>query len=247
MTHSLLEVDDLDPVRLGAVLDNAVGVEGRSDRVPSVLAGKGVAALFEKPSARTRISIEMAVATLGGHPDLHPRPKKSGSTRASRSRTSPARWRAMCVVDRGARLRPPRAGAHGGRRRRPDHQPAFGPRPSVPGARRSADAARALRPARRPPRRVRRRRQQRRRVARVRGRALGSRAPGRVAGGLRARCRRRRARPQPGRHDRAHRRSRRRGARRRRDLHRRLDVDGAGGRTGAAAARVRRLHRSTRR
>ena len=33
-----------------------------------MLAGRGVAALFEKPSARTRISIEMAVATLGGHP-----------------------------------------------------------------------------------------------------------------------------------------------------------------------------------
>ena len=37
-------------------------------RIPRVLAGQGVAALFEKPSARTRISIEMAVATLGGHP-----------------------------------------------------------------------------------------------------------------------------------------------------------------------------------
>ncbi len=33
-----------------------------------MLAGQGVAALFEKPSARTRISIEMAVWTLGGHP-----------------------------------------------------------------------------------------------------------------------------------------------------------------------------------
>jgi ornithine carbamoyltransferase len=36
--------------------------------VPQALAGKGVAALFEKPSARTRISVEMAVWTLGGHP-----------------------------------------------------------------------------------------------------------------------------------------------------------------------------------
>ncbi|MEP7315310.1 MAG: ornithine carbamoyltransferase [Sphingomicrobium sp.] len=32
------------------------------------LSGKGVALLFEKPSARTRHSIEMAVASLGGHP-----------------------------------------------------------------------------------------------------------------------------------------------------------------------------------
>jgi len=32
------------------------------------LAGKGVAMLFEKPSARTRNSMEMAVVQLGGHP-----------------------------------------------------------------------------------------------------------------------------------------------------------------------------------
>ena len=33
-----------------------------------MLAGKGVAVLFEKPSARTRNSVEMAVVQLGGHP-----------------------------------------------------------------------------------------------------------------------------------------------------------------------------------
>jgi ornithine carbamoyltransferase len=42
-----------------------------------VLAGHGIAALFEKPSARTRISIEMAVATLGGHP-IYIRPEEVG-------------------------------------------------------------------------------------------------------------------------------------------------------------------------
>jgi ornithine carbamoyltransferase len=35
---------------------------------PPVLAGQGVALLFEKPSARTRNSTEMAVFQLGGHP-----------------------------------------------------------------------------------------------------------------------------------------------------------------------------------
>ena len=34
----------------------------------SPLAGKGVALIFEKPSARTRNSLEMAVVQLGGHP-----------------------------------------------------------------------------------------------------------------------------------------------------------------------------------
>jgi len=68
MTSSFLEVDDLDPARLGAVLDEAMVWKADSTRVPAVLAGQGVAALFEKPSARTRISIEMAIATLAGHP-----------------------------------------------------------------------------------------------------------------------------------------------------------------------------------
>ena len=68
MSRSFLEVDDIDPVRLGAVLDRAIAWKVDPGQVPAALAGRGVAALFEKPSARTRLSIEMAVATLGGHP-----------------------------------------------------------------------------------------------------------------------------------------------------------------------------------
>ncbi len=68
MTAQLLEIDDLDPVRLRRILDDAIAWKADPGAVPPVLAGKGVAALFQKPSARTRVSIEMAVATLGGHP-----------------------------------------------------------------------------------------------------------------------------------------------------------------------------------
>ena len=68
MTAHLLEVDDLDPVRLRRILDDAVAWKSEPSSIPPVLAGRGVAALFQKPSARTRISIEMAIATLGGHP-----------------------------------------------------------------------------------------------------------------------------------------------------------------------------------
>jgi len=58
-----LEVDDLTTDELGLVLDLA------EEAKPSqVLAGKGMALLFEKPSARTRNSMEMAVVQLGGHP-----------------------------------------------------------------------------------------------------------------------------------------------------------------------------------
>lgn len=62
MRH-LLEIDDLTPAELVEVLDLAAD---SGDARP--LAGKGVALIFEKPSARTRNSMEMAVVQLGGHP-----------------------------------------------------------------------------------------------------------------------------------------------------------------------------------
>jgi ornithine carbamoyltransferase len=68
MTAHLLEVDDLDPVRLRRIIDDALAWKSEPGAIPPVLAGRGAAALFQKPSARTRISIELAVATLGGHP-----------------------------------------------------------------------------------------------------------------------------------------------------------------------------------
>lgn len=59
----LLEVDDLTAAELAMVLDLS------ADPSPSrALEGKGTALLFEKPSARTRHSMEMAVVQLGGHP-----------------------------------------------------------------------------------------------------------------------------------------------------------------------------------
>jgi len=62
MRH-FLTVTDLDAGELAAVLDLATW-----DELPLVLQGRGVALIFEKPSNRTRQSMEMAVAQLGGHP-----------------------------------------------------------------------------------------------------------------------------------------------------------------------------------
>ncbi len=63
-----LEVDDLDPGTLAALLKQADAWKDAPDSIPALLTGRGVAMVFEKPSARTRASTEMAVATLGGHP-----------------------------------------------------------------------------------------------------------------------------------------------------------------------------------
>ena len=116
------------PARLGAVLDQAIAWKADPDRVPAVLAGHGIAALFEKPSARTRISIEMAVATLGGHP-IYIRPEEVGLD--SRESVEDVAAGRHVHDDRGSCLRPPHARAHGGRGRRPDRESALRSRPAL--------------------------------------------------------------------------------------------------------------------
>lgn len=63
--RNFLEVTDLNATELGRVLDLATRPIGK---LGSPLSGKGVALIFEKPSNRTRHSMEMAVTQLGGHP-----------------------------------------------------------------------------------------------------------------------------------------------------------------------------------
>ena len=60
---NLFDVDDLSPRAWDRVLELAL----RAPPQPT-LAAQGVALFFEKPSARTRNSTEMAVVDLGGHP-----------------------------------------------------------------------------------------------------------------------------------------------------------------------------------
>ena len=61
MKH-LLAIRDLSAGDLRAILDRS------QQPAPRVLQDKGVALYFEKPSARTRNSMELAAAQLGGHP-----------------------------------------------------------------------------------------------------------------------------------------------------------------------------------
>ena len=62
MSRDLLEIAALDAAALPELLDMAERPLG------TPLAGRGVAMLFEKPSARTRSSTEMAAVQLGAHP-----------------------------------------------------------------------------------------------------------------------------------------------------------------------------------
>ena len=61
--RSFLEVDDLTVEELNRVIDLCL-----APNPPKVLQGEGAALVFEKPSNRTRNSMEMAVHQLGGHP-----------------------------------------------------------------------------------------------------------------------------------------------------------------------------------
>lgn len=61
MRH-FLSISDLSAADLNRILELS------EQPAPRVLEGKGVALYFEKPSARTRNSMEVATAQLGGHP-----------------------------------------------------------------------------------------------------------------------------------------------------------------------------------
>ena len=63
MTRHLLDITDFTAGELRTILSLAERPE-----LPHALAGKGAALIFQKPSNRTRQSMEMAVVQLGGHP-----------------------------------------------------------------------------------------------------------------------------------------------------------------------------------
>jgi len=67
VTACFLDVDDLPAASLRRVLDRATAWKEEPGKVPPLLIGQAVAAVFEKPSARTRVSFEVAVTSLGGH------------------------------------------------------------------------------------------------------------------------------------------------------------------------------------
>ena len=66
--RDFLEIDELSHGELATLLDTMVAWKADPVTIPRALAGKGVALVFQKPSARTRNSGEMAVFALGGHP-----------------------------------------------------------------------------------------------------------------------------------------------------------------------------------
>jgi ornithine carbamoyltransferase len=68
MARHLLSIDDLTPDELQELLELTATVKVKPDDYADRLRRQAVALIFEKPSTRTRVSFEVAVASLGGHP-----------------------------------------------------------------------------------------------------------------------------------------------------------------------------------
>jgi ornithine carbamoyltransferase len=66
--RDLLSIDDLAPGELGTLLDLSSKAKAQPGDYAGRLAGRSVALIFEKPSTRTRVSFEVAVAETGGFP-----------------------------------------------------------------------------------------------------------------------------------------------------------------------------------
>jgi len=62
-----LSVDDLSPEELTELLGDAAAMKVKPEKHADALAGSHVALIFEKPSTRTRVSMEVGVSSLGGN------------------------------------------------------------------------------------------------------------------------------------------------------------------------------------
>ena len=151
MTRHFLEVDDLSPAELAggarAGRRRARPTPRRSRRCSRVGASRSCSR-SRRPGPACRATWRSLA--LGGHP-MSIRPDEVGIDTRESAEDVGAHAGRVLQPDRGAGLRPRRARAHGERRRRARREPALRPGAPLPGARRPADAAGALRHARRPP------------------------------------------------------------------------------------------------
>ena len=146
--RNVLTVTDLGADELTSLLALAQNLKARGREQMSLLRGKTLAMLFEKPSLRTRVSFEVAMTQLGGHAIAG-----TGGDFGIGTRETPED--AARVLSRYAdaivyRTHAPRA-ARALRRRvdRADRQRALRGGPPLPGLRRPAHDPRAVRNARR--------------------------------------------------------------------------------------------------
>lgn len=68
MKRNYLRVFDLSREEFISLINRAIELKSGIDRSKCPLIGKSIGMIFEKPSTRTRVSFEVAIYQLGGHP-----------------------------------------------------------------------------------------------------------------------------------------------------------------------------------
>lgn len=68
MKRDYLKVSDLNKDEFNRLLQRAIDLKSGIDFTKCPLIGKSIGMIFEKPSTRTRVSFEVAIYQLGGHP-----------------------------------------------------------------------------------------------------------------------------------------------------------------------------------
>src|SRR5215471_17135887 len=69
MLRHFVDLFDLSPLEARTLIDRAIQLkrDERQGQRPPLLSGRTLGLLFEKPSLRTRVSFEAAIARLGGN------------------------------------------------------------------------------------------------------------------------------------------------------------------------------------
>ncbi len=143
VTRHLLEVTNLTGPEVRTVLDLAARPPAELGRP---LEGLGAALIFEKPSARTRQSMEMAVVQLGGHP-VYTRAEEIGIDVREPVEDVVRIFQGYHALLAARCLRPRGARPDGGRGDRSGGEHALRPGPSAAGPGRRVDDGAAARPA----------------------------------------------------------------------------------------------------
>jgi hypothetical protein len=66
--RDFLSLHDLSMMEFAEILDLADELKHRPESFRGALAGRSLAIIFEKPSLRTRVTFEVGMVQLGGHP-----------------------------------------------------------------------------------------------------------------------------------------------------------------------------------
>ncbi len=88
---------DFQPGDLRNFLHVACMVKATPSAYSQSLKGKTLAMLFEKPSLRTRVTFDLAIEELGGHP-IYLRPPRLAWANASPCMMSPRIWSAWWMA-----------------------------------------------------------------------------------------------------------------------------------------------------